>query len=592
MDETAHDAGKLSVFISYSRRDCLDFADQLTKALDAFGYQPIIDREDISGGEEWIDRLGEMILEADTVVFVLSPEAANSPVCAWEVEEAIKLGKRILPVIALPLEGRVTHERLQRLNFIHFYNEKSVPGSGYGHGLQKLNAALKSDLDWLRQHRDVLVRAIAWQVKGSDSDRLLRGSALAEAERWATSRPITAPDLVDIQRTYLAASRAAEDEEAAARARVLAERERLLAESEAAQRREVIAQADREMAQQAALTQAEYARTQAELVARRTAIGLIASLILTLAASSLGFIAWTKENEARLQARLADNQREVAEQQKLKAQYLLGAASDLILHLSNRYALDAETHSKARKIFASGAEMDNPVSLNSLGYYNQKGLGGKSDIVAARVLYERATAMGHTRAIRNLALMYYDGLGVGKDVTKARELYAQAAERGDAGAMNNLGIIFEEDEPRDYEKAVHWYSMAANGGDVNAIVNLGLLYSRLDKAKAHEWLLEAAGKLKNMADRGDALAMREVAVNYLLGRGVEQNFAGAVEWFEKAAKRGETGSMLQLAKMYETAHGVQQNLETAKAWRERATIVGNLAAATTEPDEPLPGGIE
>src|SRR5215813_14606666 len=88
------DKGKLRVFISYSRDD-LDFADQLAAALDSSGFECFIDREGISGGEDWKRRLGNLISEADTVVFVLSPDSARSETCNWEVEEAARLNKRI-----------------------------------------------------------------------------------------------------------------------------------------------------------------------------------------------------------------------------------------------------------------------------------------------------------------------------------------------------------------------------------------------------------------------------------------------------------------------------------------------------------------
>jgi hypothetical protein len=73
--------GKLRVFISYSR-DELDFADQLNAALDAYGFECFIDRQGISGGEDWKRRLGNLISDADTVVFVLSPTSARSEICA------------------------------------------------------------------------------------------------------------------------------------------------------------------------------------------------------------------------------------------------------------------------------------------------------------------------------------------------------------------------------------------------------------------------------------------------------------------------------------------------------------------------------
>jgi len=52
--------GKLRVFISYSRDD-LRFANQLDAALNTCGFECIIDRHGISGGEEWKRRLGNMI---------------------------------------------------------------------------------------------------------------------------------------------------------------------------------------------------------------------------------------------------------------------------------------------------------------------------------------------------------------------------------------------------------------------------------------------------------------------------------------------------------------------------------------------------
>src|SRR5262252_4265502 len=97
------DKVKLRVFISYSRDD-LEFADQLDAALNSCGFDFTIDRHGISGGEDWKRRLGNLISEADTVVFVLTPTSARSEICDWEVEEAARLNKRILPVICRPLE--------------------------------------------------------------------------------------------------------------------------------------------------------------------------------------------------------------------------------------------------------------------------------------------------------------------------------------------------------------------------------------------------------------------------------------------------------------------------------------------------------
>src|SRR5262245_19415488 len=143
---TSFDRGKLRVFISYSRED-LDFADQLDDALNACGFECLIDRHGISGGEDWKRRLGNLISEADTVVFVLSPNSARSDTCNWEVEETSRLNKRILPIICRPLEGVGPPPRLQKLDYTFFYKEPKVSGSGFGNGLAKLVTALNTDFD-------------------------------------------------------------------------------------------------------------------------------------------------------------------------------------------------------------------------------------------------------------------------------------------------------------------------------------------------------------------------------------------------------------------------------------------------------------
>src|SRR5262249_22091651 len=156
---------KLKVFISYSRRD-LEFADQLAATLEWQGFQVIIDRKGIHGAENWEQRLGQLIPECDTVVFLLSPDSAASDVCEWEVEEAARRAKRFIPIVCRALEGAHPHDLLRDLNYVHFYAEKDVPGSGFGTGLMRLIEALKVDVAWLREHTRLEELAARWQSNG------------------------------------------------------------------------------------------------------------------------------------------------------------------------------------------------------------------------------------------------------------------------------------------------------------------------------------------------------------------------------------------------------------------------------------------
>ena len=91
------------VFISYSRKDSA-FAEQLVSALSERQFSAYLDTKDIAPGEPWQKRLGKLILAADAVVFLLSPDAVKSPICRWEVEEAGRRQKRVLPVVHRPTE--------------------------------------------------------------------------------------------------------------------------------------------------------------------------------------------------------------------------------------------------------------------------------------------------------------------------------------------------------------------------------------------------------------------------------------------------------------------------------------------------------
>src|SRR5262245_6676799 len=87
---------KAKVFISYSRAD-LSFTDRLDAALRARGFEPLIDRAEIYAFEDWWHRIEALIAQSDTVVFVLSPDAVASDICAKEVEFAASLHKRFAP---------------------------------------------------------------------------------------------------------------------------------------------------------------------------------------------------------------------------------------------------------------------------------------------------------------------------------------------------------------------------------------------------------------------------------------------------------------------------------------------------------------
>lgn len=196
---------KLKVFISYSRADTA-FADELVSGLDYDGgFDVTIDRADIHEGEAWQPRLGALIAAADTIVFILSPKSAASPVCRWEVEEAHRNSKRIIPVLAVPLGGAAAPEQLAALNYVRFDEGRSFMA-----GLTALRRALNTDISWLREHTRLLDRAREWAAAGRLENRMLSGSDIANAKAWLQRRPKDAPEPTELHRDYIQASDQAE----------------------------------------------------------------------------------------------------------------------------------------------------------------------------------------------------------------------------------------------------------------------------------------------------------------------------------------------------------------------------------------------
>src|ERR1700741_2145838 len=104
---------KAKIFISYSRKD-MAFVDRLEPALKARGFEPLIDRAEIYAFEDWWKRIEALLGRADTVVFVVSPDAIASEVCAKEVAHAAALNKRFAPIVCRRADDNATPQALGR----------------------------------------------------------------------------------------------------------------------------------------------------------------------------------------------------------------------------------------------------------------------------------------------------------------------------------------------------------------------------------------------------------------------------------------------------------------------------------------------
>jgi formylglycine-generating enzyme required for sulfatase activity len=191
---------KTRVFISYSRKD-MAFADKLDEALKARGFEVLIDREEIYAFENWWNRLQTLICSADSVVFVLSPDAVASHEALREVDFAASLNKRFAPIICRRVEDSAVPDALRRLNFVFFDDPESFEVSA-----DHLAEALRTDIVWIREHTQFGETARGWIMAGRPDGLLLRTPALEMAQHWLLTRPPSAPEPTEDIRSFIVAS--------------------------------------------------------------------------------------------------------------------------------------------------------------------------------------------------------------------------------------------------------------------------------------------------------------------------------------------------------------------------------------------------
>ncbi len=194
-------APKAKIFISYSRKD-MAFADQLEAALKARNFEPLIDRQEIYAFEDWWKRIQSLIGQADTIIFVLSPDAVKSDVALKEVAHAASLNKRFAPLVCRRVDDSAVPELLRQLNFIFFDDPERFDDAA-----NQLGDALQTDIGWIRQHTEFGEAARRWAAAGRPDGMLLRSPALEDAEHWIASRPRGAPEPTADTRSFVTGSR-------------------------------------------------------------------------------------------------------------------------------------------------------------------------------------------------------------------------------------------------------------------------------------------------------------------------------------------------------------------------------------------------
>ncbi|UBF26589.1 TIR domain-containing protein [Kovacikia minuta CCNUW1] len=169
------------VFLSWSDKDRA-FMEQLRKSLLREGFTLWISRSDIKTGADFQRMIDQGIEEADNVVYLISPDSLQSRYCQQEINYALSLNKRIIPLLICPVDLDLIPPELRELQFINFADNTNE--ERYQRDTARLIKVLRQDAVYHEEHKILLAKALKWERQHRNPCMLLRGYNLRHAEAW------------------------------------------------------------------------------------------------------------------------------------------------------------------------------------------------------------------------------------------------------------------------------------------------------------------------------------------------------------------------------------------------------------------------
>jgi len=199
-------------FISYGRADSKEFAIKLYNCLTNLGFNIWFDQNDIPLGVDFQNEIDDGIAKADNFIFIISPHAVNSPYCQKEINLAVQYNKRIIPLLHIEqitqeiwqarnpqgtaaewqdYQAKGLHSSfpnmppdISKINWVYFRENTD----NFDQALAALIDLFNHQSDYVRQHTELLEKALEWQEHKKQTSYLLIGEERQAAEAWLDIR--------------------------------------------------------------------------------------------------------------------------------------------------------------------------------------------------------------------------------------------------------------------------------------------------------------------------------------------------------------------------------------------------------------------
>lgn len=233
-----------------------------------------------------------------------------------------------------------------------------------------------------------------------------------------------------------------------------------------------------------------------------------------------------------------------------------------------------------------GAEAGFPMAMYYVGDCYMNGRGLMKNEEQALKWYKLAAGAGQKKAMWELAQCYCKGVGTPVNYDQALYWYSAAVAKGYGNAFKKLiadsisGTPFmaymhgmKDYMNKDYARALKEFKTVEKAKVADGKIMTAAILANADYEKQN---VKKGVKLLKDAAKTSAQAKYFLAGLYEVGKGVGKDMATAVDYMTQAAEAGYGPAECGLADMYFEGRGVEQSYEKAIEWYAKAMAQGQL----------------
>ncbi len=177
-------------FFCYAREDA-EILKSIRMALMRYCTTSWVDLLEIKKGVRFGEAINEGIEQADVFLFLISPNSVVSKYCLQEINYALKLNKRIIPLYLRETDQSMILRELIELQYIDFSKLSNYETGLFKHQksdfdklIEEVISVIAKDSQYYNHHKVLTTRAIIWEKQEFNRSILLRGNDLDKAETW------------------------------------------------------------------------------------------------------------------------------------------------------------------------------------------------------------------------------------------------------------------------------------------------------------------------------------------------------------------------------------------------------------------------